>query len=139
MEEGRIKEEDRKKEIRSLFDAIDTDGDKYISVPEMKDYIRVHKPYAIAPGIAGKILKMADGDGNRKLHFEEFYKLTQIPKLSWLIQYVNLVEPPRKGNPDVDEISGYGSYEDQMTCSIFTIMMILTSLLEVAAFIVDQK
>ena len=139
MEQGRKREDEQRQQIRILFDAIDSDGNKHITTSEMKKYIRDNKPHALAPGISKKILKMADGDGNGQLDFEEFYILTKIPKLNWLFQYVNLVEPPRRGPPDDDEYAEYGAYENMMKCWPLPIMMILFSVLEIAVYLVDEK
>ena len=130
-------EESKRQKIRALFDAIDADGDEHITRRELKNYIKAHKPHALTSGISKKILKMADGDGNGRLDFEEFYLLTKHAKLNWLFQYVNLVEPPRNDG-NIDENDRYGAYENMMKCWPLPIMMILFSVLEIAVYFVDE-
>lgn len=139
IEEGRLKAQEKKQMVQDLFDSIDTDDDKFITKSELKKYIKAQSPNLITPGISKRILKMEDGDKNDRLDFNEFNKLTNREELNWLFSYARLVEPPRRKNPDNDMNEHYGSYEDMMKCWPLPIMVILFTILEIVAFIVDKK
>nr|WP_246844007.1 EF-hand domain-containing protein [Hydrocoleum sp. CS-953] len=59
------------KELRRVFQYIDTDGSGYISLDELQTYIRTIDTYINDEQIE-KMLKAADTSGDNLISFEEF-------------------------------------------------------------------
>lgn len=87
---------------------MDTDRDGYLTITEVKRLVKNKQCSDMPRGVSRRILKMADEDGDGKLDFEEFFKLSQ--EHDWLVgHYVArycrwLVPDPRRtmvsGSPD---------------------------------------
>lgn len=87
---------------------MDTDGDGYLSVTEMKRLVRNNQCPNMPRGVARRILKMADEDGDGRLDFEEFFQLSQ--EHDWLLghyvaRYCHWIVP----DPHREQSSGVAS------------------------------
>lgn len=76
---------------------MDTDGDGYINVREIKEHIRNQQCRNLPPQLAKHILQMNDDDSNGVLDFDEFYQMSI--RQEWLFQrlikkYCRLIVPP---------------------------------------------
>lgn len=62
---------------------MDTDGDGYLSITEVKRLVKNKQCANMPRGVSRRILKMADEDGDGRLDFEEFFRLSQ--EHDWLV------------------------------------------------------
>lgn len=96
---------------------MDTDGDGYLTIKEVKRLMKNKQCPNMPRGVSRRILKMADEDGDGRLDFEEFFRLSQ--EHDWLMgHYVArychwLVPDPHRelvsadGSPDqIGEVEG---------------------------------
>lgn len=80
---------------------MDTDRDGYLSRTEVRRMVRTNQCSEMPRGVSRRILKMADEDGDGRLDFEEFFRLSQ--EHDWVVgHYVArycqwLVPDPHRG------------------------------------------
>lgn len=83
---------------------MDTDGDGYLNVREIKEHIRNQQCRDLPPHLSKHILEMNDDDSNGVLDFDEFYRMSI--RQEWLFQRLvkqycrMLVPPPRRQDAD---------------------------------------
>lgn len=85
---------------------MDTDRDGYLTITEVKRLIRNKQCSEMPRGVARRVLKMADEDGDGRLDFEEFFALSQ--EHDWLVghyvaRYCHWIVPDPHRN---DSIAG---------------------------------
>ncbi|MER7578044.1 EF-hand domain-containing protein [Streptomyces sp. NPDC126514] len=57
---------------RAAFDAIDTNGDGFITAEEFKAALKTAVRGKVSDEHAATIVEMADKDGDRKINFDEY-------------------------------------------------------------------
>lgn len=132
-------ENQRRSELRAIFDKYDTNRNGFICVGELKRMIEDKKCPDISQNVVKVLLKMSDDNNDDHLDFEEFYKLSmQHPYLfrEICVKYCRLVVPNRNPNALTgDEIDG--EYEQNMKFWPPPLMMIAFSIMEIIFFVID--
>lgn len=128
--------EDRRR-MRLIFDKYDSDGDGLISTPELKALIASAGCRDMPAHMAEQIMQRSDEDHDGCLDFEEFYAMSL--RNRWIMRrlvarYCRYVVPSPKRQP-VDEVDG--EYERQMSLCPPPLTMIIFSIIEIIAFLVD--
>lgn len=129
-------EDERRLNIRRLFDQYDTDHDNYLDIKEMKRLVRDHACENIPKGAVKKILQTGDTNNDGKLSYDEFYIMcTEREWLvrSYAVKYCTLVVP-RRGY-GIDETDG--AYENSMTFCPPPLTMVVFSIIEIIFFLID--
>uniref|UniRef100_A0AAG5D176 EF-hand domain-containing protein n=1 Tax=Anopheles atroparvus TaxID=41427 RepID=A0AAG5D176_ANOAO len=134
------REENQKRaELREVFDKYDTNRNGYLSVGELKRLIREKKCPDIKKSLVKKLMTISDANNDNQLDFEEFYKLStehQFLLREMCVKYCQRVVPPRNAvSATGDETDG--EYEQNMKFWPPPLMMIVFSILEIVFFVVD--
>ncbi|XP_067014945.2 rhomboid-related protein 2 isoform X2 [Anabrus simplex] len=123
-----------------VFNWYDRDGDGLISPAELSGMIQEGEERLIPKATEKRLAKMADGNGDNRLDFEEFLKLVEMKEFRVIMgdilnKYVRLVVVPRYR--ESDEVDGRLHYEQQYSCCPPKLCMVIISIVEAALFAWD--
>lgn len=128
---------DMRQQWYDLFCKYDTDNNRKLNIHELKEMIRHGRCAELPRGMTRQILNMSDHDSDGYLSFEEFYKMSQAHQ--WLFRDF-LVSYCRRIIPSPHRVEGDqldGLYEREMSFCPPPLTMIMFSILEIIAFIID--
>ncbi|XP_035793364.1 uncharacterized protein LOC118467221 isoform X2 [Anopheles albimanus] len=132
-----FEENQRRQELRIVFEKYDSNGNGYLSRSELRRLIREHKCPDIPKEVVRVVLTNSDENNDGRLDFEEFYKLsTEHPYIfrDFCIRYCRAVVPRR--TPIIGDETD-GEYESSMKLWPPPLTMIIFSIMEVIFFVVD--
>lgn len=127
--------------FKSIFNKCDKDRDGFITAKELADLIETREyDEDIPPHIIQQIHEMHDFNKDRRLDFDEFYKMISNPKLQnvfghYMTRYINFIIP-RRHIPSTTVTDGV--YEDEYSCYPPAVGMILISLVEILIYCIDE-
>ncbi|XP_050074974.1 protein rhomboid [Anopheles maculipalpis] len=131
-------ENQRRQQLRHVFEKYDTDSDGYLNIVEMKRLISERKCPDMPKDLAIHLLKASDTNNDGRLDFNEFYKLsTEHPYFlcEMYIKYCKVVVPKRNVVEEGDVLDG--EYEQSMKLWPPPLVMIIFSILEIIFFVID--